>query len=241
MKHFFPALVIFALPLDYEKDAVNDFSLESAVGIIHFAVEHLKSSLGWVVKLGRCLVGMRKEVYQYFFDLIVLGHCESFHKIFDPNFSMVLNILPNQFIQIFADNKSLIANAIDDTGHQNHIVLFLFAVLGIENNLDYLLGNAKQLNALVNQAFLEEWCEFLNLIKFPVFILLKLLQKLLGVGNLVEYLELNFRNFVNFIEHEVNGGLILHFHLCCFLNADELGTGSIVVVLVFVILDNAID
>lgn len=150
MKHLVPTFVVLPLPLNYQKDAVYDLSLEGAVRIIHLTIEDLKGPLGRVVKLWRCLIGVRKEVDKNFFNLIVLSQSKPLNEVLNPYFSVVFNVLPYQFIQVLTDNEAFVADPVDYAWHQNHIVLLLLAVLGIEDDLHYLLGYAEQLDAFVD-------------------------------------------------------------------------------------------
>jgi hypothetical protein len=56
---------------------------------------------------------------------------------------MVLDILANQLIQVLPYDKPLVANPVHDAGDQHDIVLLFFAVLRVENDLYYLLGDTE--------------------------------------------------------------------------------------------------
>jgi hypothetical protein len=150
LKHLIPTFIVLPLALNDKQYAVDDLSLEGTVGVIHFAIENLKGPLSRVVKLGRCLIGMRKEVDKNFFDLIIFGQRKPLNEVLDPYFGVIFNVLPDQLIQVLTDDKALVPNTVDYAGHQHHIVLLLLAVLGVENDLHYLLGYAEQLDALVD-------------------------------------------------------------------------------------------
>lgn len=82
---------------------------------------------------------------------------------------MVADILPDKLVEVLADDEAFIANAIDDAGDENDIVLSAFAVLGVEDNLYDFLGNAEQFNALIDQTLLEEGGELFNFTELPAF------------------------------------------------------------------------
>lgn len=114
---------------------------------------------------------MHDQVNEHFLDLVVFADCKPFDEIHHPHLSMVLQVLPDQLIEILADDESLVADAVDDAGHQHHVVLLLFAIRRVEDHLHNLLGNAEQLDAVVNQTFLEEGGELLDLVELPVGVL----------------------------------------------------------------------
>lgn len=62
VEHFLFAFVIFALPLNDKEDTVNDFSFQGTICIIHFDIENLESSLGWIIELRRSPVGMHNKI-----------------------------------------------------------------------------------------------------------------------------------------------------------------------------------
>ena len=129
VEHFLFAFVIFALPFNDKEDTVNDFSFQGTICIIHFDIENLESSLGWIIELRRSPVGMHNKINQNFFDFAVFGLCKALNNVLYPNFSMIFHILPNQFVKIFSDDESLVSDSIDDTRNKNHVVLFFLAII----------------------------------------------------------------------------------------------------------------
>ena len=93
---------------------------------------------------------MAEEVDEYLLDLAVLGEGEALNKVLDPDFGVVFDVLPDELIEVLPDDEALVADAVDDAGHQHHVVLLLLAVLGVEDHLHDLLGYAEQLDALVD-------------------------------------------------------------------------------------------
>ncbi len=56
---------------------------------------------------------------------------------------MVFHVLSDKFIQILPHNEPLVSYTIHDAGYKYDIVFSFFAVIGIKNDLDNLLRNAK--------------------------------------------------------------------------------------------------
>lgn len=123
---------------------------------------------------------MTEEIYEYLFDLVILGQREPLNEVFDPYFSVIFDILPDQFIEVLPYDEPLVANPIDYAWHQNDVILLLLAILRIEDHFDDLFGDAEQFDALIHQALLQKWSKLFYLSELPGLGLLQPLEKLLG-------------------------------------------------------------
>lgn len=167
------------MPFDDEQDAVYHLAFESAVAVVHLAIEHFEGPLRRVVKLRRGLVCVTQEVDEYFFDLAVFGEGKSLNKIFDPYFSVVFYVLPHEFIEILPYDEPLVADAVDDARYEHNVILFLLAILRVEDHFHDLLGNAEQFDALIYKTLLQEGRELFDFCKFPGLGLFQSLQEFL--------------------------------------------------------------
>lgn len=50
---------------------------------------------------------------------------------------MVLHVLPNEFIEVFADNEAFVSDSVDNAWHQNDVVLSASSVFGVEYDFYY--------------------------------------------------------------------------------------------------------
>lgn len=110
---------------------------------------------------------MTEEIYEYLFDLVIFGQGEPLNEVFDPYFSVIFDILPDQFIEILPYYEPLVANTIDYAWHENYIVLLFLAVLRIEDHLNNLLGDTEQFDTLIHQTLLQKWSELFYLSELP--------------------------------------------------------------------------
>lgn len=110
---------------------------------------------------------MHDKIYENLFDLLIFAGGESFHEVLNPNFSVVLDILSDELIEVLANNEALVTDAADDAGYEDYVVLPLLAVFGVEYHLHNLFGDAEKLNAVVNKALLEERGKLFDLVYLP--------------------------------------------------------------------------
>ena len=76
-------------------------------------------------------------------------------------------------------NESLVADPIDNTGHQDNIVLSLLLAVRIKDHFNNLFGNAKKFNALINQILFEVRNKLSDLVELPLPSVFEFLQELL--------------------------------------------------------------
>lgn len=143
LKHFISVFIIFALSLQNQYHTINDLSLHTAIRIANFLIKDLKGSISRMIKLRRSTISMCSQIDKYLLHLLILGGSKSIYQILNPNICMIFNILPDQFIQIFTNNKSFIPNPIHYARNQYHIILFFMTVLRVKDDLDYFFGNTK--------------------------------------------------------------------------------------------------
>lgn len=100
---------------------------------------------------------------------------------------MVFDVLSNHLVKVFPHYKSFVSDSAHNARDKNHIIFSFLSILWVKNDLDYLLWNAKEFNAVIDETFLEERCELLYFIDFPGGTFLKFFKKILSERNFVVY------------------------------------------------------
>ncbi len=99
-----------------------------------------------------------------------------FQKIIYPYIRMVLRISSYKFIEVFANNKTLISDALNHTRNNDNINLLVLLKLlvriwrwnflnRVENDFYNLFWNWKQFYAFINQILFQKWGEWFYLLK----------------------------------------------------------------------------
>lgn len=117
---------------------------------------------------------------------------------------MVFQVLAYKFIKVLSNYKSFIANSVHYAGDKDHIVVSLFLAFRVKYHLHYFFGNAKQFDALINQILFKVGGELLDLVKLPGLVFLQLLQKLLGVSDIIVNFHLSIGQPIGFVIFVVN-------------------------------------